>query len=608
MGKIPTLRFATIKQQGSAWYAWVREHKRISSALGAVLVIGGYFIISSTQANTTLTLMYGKVVKGSVNQSISGSGQVLATSQVDLKPKVNANVTEVLVSPGAKVTKGQVLFRLDARDAYKQVRDASLALNQAEVALKKLTQPAESIDVLTLENAIKKIQTAKTVQDTNVSNAYANLLSSNLIAVPDISYTTETAPTITGTYLKKEEGQIKLTVNGGEGSIVSVSGLVSDSIRYSSSVAQPIGDTGLYIKFAASQSSVNWVIDVPNKRSSSYLSLVNAYNNAQQNRDIANADSDRQIAEYTQKLEDLKRGAKALDVEAQELSVTQRRNALNDANATLADYTITAPFSGTMASVSAQVGLSAVTAASNGATSLGTIVTDKRIAEITLNESDIAKIHIGQMANITFDALDEVMATGTVADIDGIGTVSQGVVTYKVKVYFETPSEAVKPNMSVSVEIITESKDGVLTVPTSAVKKDQSGYYVEHYAQENGVMAQPYNQGTSTRSLRVRENASTTISSSTVRRVQARTVTVPSSTVLTKIPVTIGVQGDTVTEVITGLSEGQSVIVKKVTGTTATKSQAPSLTSLFRPGGAQGQNKTQGATAATRTGSQTNTR
>lgn len=579
---------------------FIQNHRYISILLALIGISSLYFLFSSTPASS-LTVQYGRVGRGTVTETVSGTGQVSATSQVDLKPKVNANVTQVLVAPGDKVYKGQVLFRLDARDAYKQVRDAQLSLDQANVALAKLKQPAETIEVLAIENSIKKIQASKISQDTTVANAYSNLLSGGLQAVPDTSYTTETAPTITGTYTKKQEGQIRINVsNGTEGASLPVSGLVNTTIVYSSSVGQPIGDTGLFIKFNGSQSYVNWVIDIPNKRSTSYLSLYNAYVNAQQNRDIANADSDRQLAEYVQKLDDLKKGAKDIDLEAQILSVKQRENALLDANATLSDYTIVAPFSGTMASVSAQVGLSAVTAASNGATSLGTIVTDKKIAQITLNEADIARVHVGQLAEITFDAIDGLTATGTVADIDGLGTVTQGVVTYKVKIYFDSDDVRIKSSMSVSADIIITSKENVLVLPSGAIKRDASGYYVEKdadtlMATSSGVSMRMREASSTSQRLR-RESSSEQFSASSTGGLQNRngtlarasaTASLPATTVFTKIPITIGIQGDALTEILSGLIEGERVVIKKTTVQTANSKTAPSITSLFRPSGQQ---------------------
>jgi hypothetical protein len=49
-----------------------------------------------------------------------------------------------------------------------------------------------------------------------------------------------------------------------------------------------------------------------------------------------------------------------------------------------------------MASVSGDIGVSAVVASSNSSTALGTIVTDKKMAQVTINESDVVKVHLGQ--------------------------------------------------------------------------------------------------------------------------------------------------------------------------------------------------------------------
>lgn len=575
---------------------YTSEHKLASLGIVIVLTAGGYYLWPASSSD--VSVQYGRVRYGTIQEIVSGTGQVSNTSQVELKPKVNANVTQVLVAPGDKVKKGQVLFRLDARDAYKQVRDANLALEQSKISLEKLKNPPEAIDVLTLENAIKKIQASKNALGTQVDTAYANLLSSGLQAIPDVSYTQETAPTVSGTYTKKVEGQIRIGISQGtEGAMLTVSGVATGQVQYSTVVPQPVADTGLYIKFNAPQSSINWNIDVPNKRSTSYLSLYNAYQTALQNKELSSADYDRQIAEYTQKLADLRAGAKSDDLLAQELVVRQRGNALFDANTTLSDYTIVAPFDGQMASVSAQVGLSAVTAASNGATSLGTIVTDKKIALITLNESDIAKVHLGQSAKVTLDAIDGLSATGTVADIDGIGTVTSGVVTYKVKIYFETNDVRVKPGMSVSADIVANEKSDVLFLPSSAIKKDTQGYYVEaddtltSMFSRNATEATASSDGTAsgTRKWSRPLNASLTeVRPQVIASSTQKAVVVPSSTVFTKISVTIGIIGGGKTEILSGLEAGNQVIVKKTTvSLSKTASATPSITSLLRPNNTQ---------------------
>lgn len=62
-----------------------------------------------------------------------------------------------------------------------------------------------------------------------------------------------------------------------------------------------------------------------------------------------------------------------------------------------------------------------------------------------------------------------VKVTGTVAQIDTIGTVTQGVVSYSAKIAFNAADQGVKPGMSVSATIATGKDANVLLVPNSAV-------------------------------------------------------------------------------------------------------------------------------------------
>ena len=96
-----------------------------------------------------------------------------------------------------------------------------------------------------------------------------------------------------------------------------------------------------------------------------------------------------------------------------------------------------------------------------------------------MNEVDVAKIKVGQKTTLTFDAIDGLSIAGEVIDIDAVGTVTQGVVNYNVKIGFDTQDERIKPGMSVSATIIIEVKQDVLLIPNSAIKSAGEAYYVE---------------------------------------------------------------------------------------------------------------------------------
>ena len=143
----------------------------------------------------------------------------------------------------------------------------------------------------------------------------------------------------------------------------------------------------------------------------------------------------------------------------------------------------------------------------------------------------MAKIKVGQRVNLTFDALTDLNISGKVIEIDNVGTVSSGVVSYTVKISLDVQNESIKPNMSVSATIIISSKANVMLVASSAVKTQGGSSYVEVLA--NGVPERK--------------------------------------------AVTVGDSNDTQTEITSGLNEGDLVITQTISSQTV--SSASSQTS-----------------------------
>jgi len=176
---------------------------------------------------------------------------------------------------------------------------------------------------------------------------------------------------------------------------------------------------------------------------------------------------------------------------------------------------------------------------------IATLLTEDDQADISLNEVDAAKVKIGDKASLTFDAVEGLVVDGEITDLDLVGTESQGVVTYSATITFSSNDPRVKPGMSVSASITTESKDDVLVVPSTALKSDRRGSYVLMFNPELPDTRRP-----------------------------ATSVVAPTST-----PVEIGIVGDTTTEIVSGLSEGQQIVVRTIAAASAaaSTSQAPSL-------------------------------
>lgn len=253
------------------------------------------------------------------------------------------------------------------------------------------------------------------------------------------------------------------------------------------------------------------------------------------------AAAEERLAEAQQKLNDLKKSTDAIDLAILENGLAQRRSALvsaqnrlNDARETLADYTVRAPFDGIAARVQ---GKRADQASPSAA--VATLLTQSKVANVTLNEVDVAQVKVGQKSTLTFDAVPDVGITGSVASVDSIGTVSQGVVTYAVSIIFDTNDDRIKSGMSVSGAIVTDVKTDVLLVPNGAVKSAGNGSVVQTLPD-------------------------------VAKDVPLAPTGVTSKAGPQPKPIEVGLSNDSMTEVTSGLSEGDLVVTRTITPSATT--------------------------------------
>ena len=139
----------------------------------------------------------------------------------------------------------------------------------------------------------------------------------------------------------------------------------------------------------------------------------------------------------------------------QEIEMRQKLNKLADARKNLQDYYIKAPFDGIVTGLDFESGDSV-----SRDEILASVITKEMVAKISLNEIDAVKVLKGAKAKLTFSALEGVEASGSVAKMDTIGEVSQGVVSYNAEISFDASNVlGLKPGMSVEVEIIIADKE-----------------------------------------------------------------------------------------------------------------------------------------------------
>lgn len=106
------------------------------------------------------------------------------------------------------------------------------------------------------------------------------------------------------------------------------------------------------------------------------------------------------------------------------------------------------------------------------------VLSDRLIVNAQLDETDIAKIKIGQPAFITLDAYQDINIAGSVDHIAYESKLVNNVTIYEVDVLPREVPDFFRSGMSANVEIIEDERKGVLLVPISAIIKEKNKSYV----------------------------------------------------------------------------------------------------------------------------------
>lgn len=526
---------------------YITLHKFISTIILIVILLIGYWGYGKA-TNTTGETQYitTTVQKGTIVSSVTASGQVESSNQIDLTAKVSGTITYVGVKAGDKVTKGKTLFSIDNSDAKKTIRDAEINLENANLALQKLK--IQNSDTNLSADLVRAYDDGFNA----VSNTFLDL-SSVIPGVEDIlneSNLSDNAARDSGIiavdYKRKaeklyyeaqndfQENSVFFRTLDHSSSETDIEKIIDDTYKVTITLSDALNSTKNYVDYLAQNTGRTSDFSSFQDTLSDYISKINADTSS-----LFSAKTN--ITSYKDTSI-----SNNLDIQTSELSLKQKENALQDAKDDLLNYYLFAPFDGIIASITAKVGDTA-----SGA--LGSIITNQKIATLSMNEVDVAKIKLGEKAIITFDAVENLSMTGSVVEIDTIGTVSSGVVTYAVKVAFDTENDQVKPGMSVSASIITDSKTDILIVPSSAIKTKGTTKYVQMFTTP---LAAPATGSRGT----------------------------PSSVEPNQVTVEIGISDDTNTEIISGLKEGDQIVSSTITSSTTNTTSKTSTNSLLGGG------------------------
>ncbi len=204
--------------------------------------------------------------------------------------------------------------------------------------------------------------------------------------------------------------------------------------------------------------------------------------------------------------------------------VQQNQASLQQLEEQLGYTTIVAPMDGVILSRDVEMGDAVSSILVLGSTAT-LVMTEGDTSEVyvqgKVDEADIAHVYMGQPARIKVESFRDRLFNGKVTKIAPMGVEKDNVTTFEVRVSINNPGGELKANMTANAEILLDEHKGVLTVPENAILYDNQ------------------------------RNASVQIPDKHQKEG------------FRKIPVTVGLSNGSVTEIVSGLKEGDQVVLQQ---------------------------------------------
>jgi HlyD family secretion protein len=204
--------------------------------------------------------------------------------------------------------------------------------------------------------------------------------------------------------------------------------------------------------------------------------------------------------------------------------VMQNEASLKQLEEQLSYTTIVAPMDGVILSRDVEMGDAVSSILVLGSTAT-LVMTEGDTSEVyvqgKVDEADIAHVYMGQQARIKVESFHDRTFYGKVTKIAPMEVEKDNVTTFEVRVSINNPGGELKANMTANAEIMLDEHKGVLTVPEDAVIYDN------------------------------KQNASVEVPDSSKKEG------------FRKIPVTVGLSNGSVTEITSGVKEGDQVVLQQ---------------------------------------------
>lgn len=495
--------------------------------IGAIVLVVGFIIFSATRPNT-ITYETEAVSRGDVIHEVTVTGSVAPFKKIALQPEVSGKVSKVHVTEGAEVKAGQVLVEIDARDINARIASQRAAADSARARLAELVAGATPGELALSEAAVatarSKRDAAVSAYNNVVANANAQMsakLDSFLLAYDDaltaakdaverlsgpmftsndfLTFSTINATAESAAVSSRGTAKLKLIDLTSVVASVKADGTASMALSMHATAAADLSAVKIHLE--ADRTVLGYTTGLSSTTLATYQANVSAalsaVDGALQSLSLAKSAVDLQarlnageVSSATFGIDAAKNalaqaeadlairisGNRAEVVAAQRANVAAQDATLSGLYADLAKRQIVAPLDATVTEVSVSVGETAQPG--KAAVELNAHGNFEIVANIS--EVDISRIKTGQIVDITLDAFAASEHwSGKVGFIDPAEKVIEGVIFYETKFMFDQEDERVRSGMTANLSIETARRDNALRVPVQALKERQGKTYVD---------------------------------------------------------------------------------------------------------------------------------
>jgi len=498
-----------------------------------VIIIGGYFGLRAIFGSKDSDYQIVEVTRGEVIDLVSVTGTVISAKEIDLQFEKAGKLKTIEVEVGDEVTVSQVLVRLDTAELNAQVQANQAALEIAQAKLAQTlagTRPEDiqvyqaavdkaEVDVTNKEQALIDVQTDATndlaqdyedVLDT-LNDAYLksdnaihqyidDLFTGDDTSNPQLTFKTTNSQAendaewqriVAGNELIKFKNEIDnlntQDYNDLDNALIKAKEHLSIISNFLARLNEALNgafttttvtasDLSTYrSNLSIARTNVNTALTnlTTQEQTIASTKVTNQtnINIAQSNLEAAEAALKKAQDELTAE----EAGPRQVDIDLAQAEVRQAQANLRQVQEKINKSILRAPVAGVITVIEREEG----EMAQANQTIVSMIGAGHFQIEANVSETEIAKVSLGDIVEMTLDALgpDEKFA-GRLIKIDPAETVVSGVIYYKVTSVFDVEDERIKPGMTVNLDIQTAQKENVLSLPYYLIKEKNGQKYV----------------------------------------------------------------------------------------------------------------------------------